>query len=242
MSANLLQLPVVTEPNQDTSMIEKATQFEILDAGTFAEASKMIQGLKAGIKEIEAHYKPIKQAFDKGKKDVMDREKADIAPWQDACTVLTLKANDYNREQQRIAQERAAEERRKAEEEAAAERARLMAEEKARREAEAERLAAEGDIEQAVATIEEPIIVPVVSVAYVAPAVKVAPPAQGVSSKKELKIISIDVKELCAAIGAGAVPVGVIDVKEAQIKSLIRAGMVVPGVHSEMVDVLAFRA
>jgi hypothetical protein len=54
--------------------------------------------------------------------------------------------------------------------------------------------------------------------------------------KKTLLITSVNIRELAMAVGTGAVPEGVFEIKEGFIKTLIKGGMVLPGVESKYVE------
>lgn len=60
-------------------------------------------------------------------------------------------------------------------------------------------------------------------------------------TKKVLRVQVESVKELAAAVGVGAVPEGVFDIKEGYIKTLIKGGMVLPGVKSWEEDEIGTR-
>lgn len=71
--------------------------------------------------------------------------------------------------------------------------------------------------------------------AVVAPKTVTTKTEQGtIFEKKELVIDydNIDIKILAVAVGTGAVPVGVFEVKRGFVKSLIKGGMKLPGVES----------
>ncbi len=51
-------------------------------------------------------------------------------------------------------------------------------------------------------------------------------------AKKVLRVKVVSIKDLAAAVGAGAVPEGVFEVKEGFVKSLIKGGMKLPGIES----------
>lgn len=78
--------------------------------------------------------------------------------------------------------------------------------------------------------------------AVVAPKeVKTKTEAGMVFTKKVLKVKVVDVKALAAAVGAGAVPEGVFEVKEGFVKQLVKGGMKLPGVESWEEDEISTR-
>jgi len=151
-----------------TALVTEAQAIVIETDDQAQEAGEFLRTrVKAVLKEVEATFKPMQQAADKTKREIMDQRHKIERPLKEAERVLKASISEYVMEQRRIAEE----EQRRAE---AAERAR--AEEERLREA--ERLEKEGHDDEAEAVIETP------AVAEAPPPVKAPVKVKGVGVKE----------------------------------------------------------
>ena len=129
----------MSEENREMQYLDQAKTFSIQDDEDLANAAEVLKIVKSLQKEVDATFKPMKQAADKAKQEILDKERLHMGPLKEAETVLKDKALEYTTardlalQRQREAQERAARE--KAEAERAAEAARIWEAERPAREA-----------------------------------------------------------------------------------------------------------
>lgn len=145
--------------------VDFAKEFRIVDAEGFQHAGKVLLDIKARAKAVVEFWKPMKQAADAAKKQLLEKESAMLKPYQTAQDIIGKACSDWDAEQRK----RAADERRKLEEAA-------KAEAEARRAAQIEEAEQYGTPEEVAALVEAPVA-PVV----VAPAESMVTKVKGLS-------------------------------------------------------------
>ncbi len=197
------------------TLYEQATVLTIFDQASFASAGELGKTLKLMEKEIIDHYKPIKQAHDAAKKVILDKEKADLSPVQEAMSIVRATMNTFLQQQERIRQE---EERK----------ARLAAEEAARKEqerlfalaAKAEEKGKEEKAEELLERAENVYVAPVT----VAPKVEIARFDGGnVGQVKELQVSVTDLKAFLAELVKRNLAPTMVTIGAAPLKAWVKA-------------------
>ena len=139
-------------------VVEQAKAITVKDNDSLQKANEMLTGIKALRKEIVNTFKPIKQAIDNSKKEVLEKERKHDAPLAEAQDWLSAQMSNYYTEQEKI---RKAEEDRLREIARKQEQERIEAERKAdeeRRIQEALNAEASGNKEEAEAILKEEFI------------------------------------------------------------------------------------
>jgi len=185
----------------------QAQALVITDPDTYLAAGELFTAGKRMIKEIEAFFKPLKQAQDAAKKKLLDAEKAEISKVQPGIDALNKVMTAWNIEQERIRREeetRLREEAQKREEE-----------ERLRAALEAE---AEGDSETAAEILENPAFIPppVVEKAVT----KVAGATMATTWKHKVDSLLL----LCKAVAEGKAPITCIQANDVFLGQQARAG------------------
>ena len=127
-------------------LVDQANALVVDSVETHAAALEGYKILKTAIKRIKEHYEPARKALETAKKEILRARDTMIAPFDAAMNIVNGKANIYEEEERRKAQEiadREAEAERKRQEDA--------------RIAEAEAAEKAGDDELATEIIERPI-------------------------------------------------------------------------------------
>ena len=191
----------------------------------YKEAAQFGRLLKQRTSEVKEFWKPIKEAAHKAHAEICAREKAMLQPLSNAEKILKQTMGSYIDEQERIRREA---------EEAARRAAQAEAERKLR---EAIALEAQGKADAADAAVEEAEIMDQMSGVVSVAAEK--PKAEGVSTKKDWKIESIDSSKVPVLVAG----VEIRPVDRSAVMRLIRAtkGQVhIPGVVYKEVTKVAF--
>ena len=112
-----------------TQQLEVAKTFEVANDTQLELAGLALREVKSMQKQVEDTFKPMKQAADAAKREILDKEKLHLAPLQEAERILKQKSLAYTaaRDARVAAERRTAEEaaRKQAEEAREAERKRL---------------------------------------------------------------------------------------------------------------------
>lgn len=194
-------------------IFEQAKTLRIKTADDFTRSAELLAFINAEIERIEDQCsEPIGKAYALHKQLCNDRTNA-LKPWHESKLVISKARNDYNIERERIR----AEERRKAEAKAA---------ETARKEQ--ERLLGMAAVAKTTKKQEE--LLERAENVYVAPVV-LEPEKEltirvstggTISSKEDFDIVVTDVVEICKAVAGGDLPVGIIEVKCAALKTFVK--------------------
>lgn len=135
-------------------VVQEAKSFSVGNVESHATALERIKILRNGERAITEYFEPSRKAADAAKKEVLAARDGLIGPFAEARGIYDRKAQEYE-----------AEERRKADEEARRLQDKARREEEERKLAEAEEAEKAGDKELRDRILEEPVEVPVVAVA-----------------------------------------------------------------------------
>lgn len=200
---------------QSLTLYEQALTLTISDQPSFAAAGELGKTLRLMEKEILDHYKPIKQAQDAAKKVILDKEKADLAPVQEAMGIVRKTMNVFLQEQERIRQEEERVKRLAAEEAARKEQERLFA-----LAAKAEEKGKEEKAEELLERAENVYVAPVT----VAPKVETARFDGGnVGQVKELQVSVTDLKAFLFELVKRNMAPTMVEVKAGALKAWVKA-------------------
>lgn len=168
-SSNVIQIERPGPPavvRELSPVVAEAKAFQVVDVESHALALERIKTLRNGERAISEYFEPARKSADQAKKEILSARDGLIAPFSEARMAYDRKAQEYEFEERRKAEEKERE---------LQEKARKQEEERKLREAiEAEQ---SGDQATAEAIMQEPVTVP---------AVRVAPSVaqvQGVSSR-----------------------------------------------------------
>jgi len=200
---------------------EQATEIIINSPESYTHAEEFAKGLKTLRNKITTYFKPLKEAAYAAHKSITQREKDELQPISEAEDIINaqrrtfLKAEEDKRRTLELKLQREAEEKAEKERQALLKKAE-KAEEKGK----------EGRAEELKGQAE----------AVYVPPVMVSSTITG-NVRKDIRVSVINIKALCAAIGAGNVPDTVIEHKHAQLKAYVKAmgytGGEIPGVIIE---------
>lgn len=196
----------------------------------YGSAGELLLGIKALRQEIAEFFEPlVRKAHEAHKALTMARAEKE-QPLANAERVIKGKLDAYAREQKRLADERAAQER-----------ARLEQEERARRDAEAERLEAEAAayavadpivaaelVDAAQAVRSEPIAIPT-------PAAKPLPKVAGLSHRENWDADVVDLLALVQHVAAHPEHLPLVQANEASLRAMaksLKSAMSIPGVRA----------
>lgn len=199
-------------------LVARAKAFEVRDVESHAEALTVIRRFRAGEKGIEDHFARAKKAASDAHKELVRSIAALVGPIADARSILNAKADAYEREERRKAgeeQRRLQAEARKQEEERA-----LMA---------AIEAEAAGDSQESAAILEQPVSVPVVTVA---PAIA---KVEGVSTRVLWSAEVTDLHALIVYVAAHPEWVSLLEPSMPNLNRLAvsqRAALSLPGVRA----------
>lgn len=199
--------------------LDYAKTLIIKDDKVCQEAIDYEHGLSALVKEIEGAFRPTLKKMDEAREGLYKEMTGRLTPVEEAKRLIKGKRIVYVEEQERI---------RKAEE------ARIQAE--ARRQAEEATLAAAiaaeeaGETEEAAAIIDEPVHVPVITVAKTVPSAGV-----GGAIKEIWSAEVVDFIKLLEAIVTGKASIGLVEPNQTALNGMARslkANMQIPGVRA----------
>lgn len=208
------------------TLYEQATALVVTDQQTYTSAGEVGKALKSLEKEITDYFAPMKKAAHDAHKSITKKESDELAPVKEAMDIVRKTMNVYIQEQDKIRQE-------------AERKARIAAEEEARKERERlekQALAAmeKGKDEKAESLMEQAEMV------YAAP-VTVAPTVDktvrtesgNIVQARELQITVVDVKAFIAELVKRNVAPTMIDIKAGPLKAWVKANAIVsfPGLH-----------
>jgi hypothetical protein len=200
-----------------STITDQAMAVRVVDVDTYALAGEMFVTGKEMIKNIEAFFKPIKQKMDAAKKEVLDKEKAELAKVQPGLDHLSKEMTAWNIEQERL---------RKIEEDRLRQEA-LKREEEERLQA-AIQAEQEGSTDEAAAILEEPVYVP-------APQVQSNVPKQaGLTMQTTWKHRVTNLQLLIKAVAEGRAPAMCVQADDQFLGAQARAGkgtITYPGVE-----------
>lgn len=208
-------------------VVEAAKAIIVTDQESAEEATKIARLLQVSSTEIDKFYTPVKREVDAFKKPILDAEKADLAEVEAQKKRLGAEITKYNQEQRRLQAERDREAREKAERDA---REDLLAR--------AVELEASGDLNAAVAVLDEPVIAPVVIQTTVHEKVR------GQVPRKTYKCIVTDPRALLAGILGGVVPMEAIEINQGWLNRLAgvqKEAFVLPGCKLDVEESTNFR-
>ena len=212
----------IAEPEQlkqtALTLPEQAKAIIIRDQATYELAADKLLTVAAVRREIVDYHKPLKQKAHEAHAAICAAENGMLAPVAEAEAILKRSIGAYQMEQRRIQeeQERIARE--------AAELAAAHALEASIEAAELEGATAE----EVKAIIEQPVAAPVV---YVAPTVQ---QVSGVSTAKTYRAELVNLRELCKAVAAGAVPEAYVTANMTALNGMARStrgSIKIPGVR-----------
>lgn len=103
------------EQGQAVSLLQRAQGLSIIDKVTHIAGLEFLKGAKELKRKIVAHYAEIKRPLNDAKNTVLDMERRDIAPIEEAITLAERCVLTFTREQERIEREEADRRRRAAE-------------------------------------------------------------------------------------------------------------------------------
>jgi hypothetical protein len=161
-------------------LVVQAKEYDVTDAESNGIALERLKALRQGERKIQDYFEPARKAADQAKKEIIQARDGLVGPIKAARLIYDGKADEYEREQRRIAQERERE-----------------LQEKARKEEEERQLLAaieaeeSGDKQEAEAILAEPVE---------APKVTVAPQVAKVEGVASATIWSAEVTDLHALI------------------------------------------
>lgn len=213
VAAQIIELPAQPDEqlqSQALTLAEQARALRVIDQQSFDLAADKLRGVVALRKEIQGHYKPLKDAANEAHKRICDAERSMLAPVQEAESVLKQSVASYEttiRRQREEAERKAREE---------AERARL---EEIEREIEAAE-ASGASPEEVQTIIETPVVIPTPRV--VAPAVQHTP-ARGVTTVQTFSAEVVNIMALCRAIADGAVSANLVAPNMSALNQMARA-------------------
>ena len=187
---------------------EQAGSVEIIDQETYDDAAELIKRIVAVRKEVVAHHKPIKDAANKAHKEAIAAEKRLLEPLQKAESLIKTKLLAWDREQERIRE---------------AERKRL--EEEQRKREEEERLELAAQLEESGApeeVVNEALDTPM-PVAPIITAPKTYEKASGISTRTLYSAEVMNLRVLCAAVGAGTAPETLVQPNQVALNGLARS-------------------
>ena len=218
-TAKIIPINPEAELEMETlTLYEQATSLTISDPATYAAAGEVGKSLKALEKKITEYFEPLRVAAKANYDAVLKKKNDELAPVQEAMDVVRKTMNTYAQEQERIRQEAERKARMKAEEAARKERERLLAQ--------AEKAIDKGKDEKAEELLDRAELVCAAPVT-VAPAVdKTIHTASGnITQVREIRVDVVDmvafVKELCAS-NPGAIP-SILKIGDGPLKSFIKA-------------------
>jgi len=196
---------------------QESTAVTVETREQYAAAGEWLKGVKAYQREVNDTFGPIiKKAHDAHKEAIKQRDRHLKPAEQAELTVKRLMVSFDNAERRRIAEAQAARE------------AQAVKEAEDERLAQAAAAEAAGDEQKAEAILEEPLHVAPVPVPAATPAV------QGISGRSNWKGEVTDLRQLLAAIAAGAVPLGLVKIDQGALNAharLVKDTAVVPGVR-----------
>lgn len=211
-------------------IVAAAKELKIVDSPEDAEkATQFGRLLQAGKQEFEIFYKEVKQKIDAIKKPVLDDEKKDVAEIDAEKNRLGGLTLVYNRKVE-------------AERREADRTAREAAEKAAQEEqlARAIELEESGDLEQASALLDEPVVAAPVFTQAAAP-----PRMTGQVAKKTYSAQVENLMELVKAVAAGKAPLQALKADESFINAQARSfkeGFSIPGCKLQTSENVHFRA
>lgn len=223
-----------------------AEELVVSDQASLDEAAEVFRGLKDLEKQVDSVLEPIQKSAYDAYDRIKEFRKSQTASIKEAYTMVKGKMEQYQR--------RVAEEQRRIEEEKArlyreeAERIRKAREEEARRRAdEAAKSQPEGTAIEAHTAVEAvpPPPIPIPEPPADLPVVRSVAQVKGGYTATLTSVEVLDLQTLCAAIGAGAVPTSVVEVRPAQLKEWALKqpdGAELPGIRIVREEKLRIRA
>lgn len=201
------------------TLYEQATSLTIVDQVSYAAAGETGKALKSLEKEITDYFAPMKKAAHDAHKAITKKESDELAPVKEALEIVRRTMNSYAQEQQRIQHEAERKARLEAEERARKERERLEAQALAAMEKSKDEKA-ESLLEKAEMVYAEPVTVaPVID--------KTIKTASGnITQAKELHITVTDIKAFVSALIAQNSAMTMIDVKRGPLKAWAKANAI----------------
>ena len=193
---------------ENALVLKQSSEVKITSQVSYVRVTEIGKAINARIRQIQDYFKPLKQKIDASKQDVLDKERAAIAPLKSLLDRVSREMVDWDTEQER--------KRREAE--------RKLNEEAQRK---AQELAeANGDSEEAKELIAAtpPVIVP-----------KATPKVEGVSYVERWSAEITDLKALCLAVGQGKQPLTLIQANLPALNGMARSlktAMQIPGVKA----------
>ena len=198
------------------TLYEQATSLTITDQTSYAAAGEVGKALKSLQKEIEDYFAPIKKAAHDAHKAITKKESDELAPVKEAIEIVRNTMNTFAREQDRIRQE-------------AERKARLAAEEKAKKErerleAQALKAMEKGKDEKAESLMEQAENVYAAPVA-IEPTIEktVRTDSGNITQAKEIIVSVSDMKLFMAELVKRNVAPTMIDIKAGQLKAWVKA-------------------
>lgn len=210
----------MTPDPESAALAVQARDLTIANDEQYGFAAALLKDVKAMQKKVEATFKPMKQAADKAKQEILDQERSHMGPLKAAEDALKAKSLDYTIARDAALQRQREEAQRVAEK--AAEEARA---------AEAKRLWAEGNRKAAQEVKNAPLVV--------APPAPVAEPAKiaGISTRPDFDFEITD---------KALVPMAFLMVDEVKVRKLVKqlgheAGPLLPGIKIVVKQVMSVR-
>jgi hypothetical protein len=103
---------MTTEINEDTlkktgcDAVEYAKTIAITSDADFNKAGEALVRIKRRIKEVADFFSPMKQAADRAKREILDKERSVLAPFETAKQIISSAVQLYNDELNRVAAEK----------------------------------------------------------------------------------------------------------------------------------------
>jgi hypothetical protein len=86
---------------QSLALIDQARQLRITNDSELAIASSLRSAAKAGLRQLDDDFKPVKQAWDNGKKSILALYRKYASPFNQAIEILDVLIRQYHSEVQR---------------------------------------------------------------------------------------------------------------------------------------------
>ena len=203
----------VTETMNTPAILERANGLVVCDSDTYEAAAILKKELKAEYESWVEKFEPLRIRAEATYDEVLNEKRKTCEPYEKAITIVGNALNSYAT---KLAEERrAAQAKADAAARAAAEKERQVLLERA---AAAKSGAKQEELfERAEMVFEKPVIVE----RKIAKTIKTE--AGNVTQREGIEVIVVDIKLLCAEIGAGRVPITVVGERQRELAAWVKA-------------------
>ena len=218
MSETIVEYEAKSKTKDELEILEKCKNLKILTAEDFAISAEWYATCDRQIKEINKRWeeKELVKLADQLHKKLCKERTEDKAPWEKAKGIISVERNRYQVEleyahlfAQRKAEAAEAEKKEK-------ERQKLL-EQAIKLEEKGKLAQAEEKLEQAENVYSEPVFVP----SAVEKKIELSF-GGSVSSQRDFDVEVIDVKAICKAVADGHLPVGIIEIRNKELKEFCK--------------------